>query len=137
MLSVLVPVHLEDPARLLAMGSVCCSRGVVLTRTLSCKVSCWIPDATPFSSTLLRRACFEGSESPEGLLDSSFLLFSSSDLLSSLPQGSLDSPKVVLSHPESTACGPVVCTAKFFPAFSSLWDSPAGACCNLLRAQKC
>ena len=79
MLSVPVPVHPEGPARLLAMGSVCCSGGVVLTKTLSCKVSCRILKATPFFLTLLRRACSEGSESPEGLLDFSSLLFSSLD----------------------------------------------------------
>ena len=102
----------------------------MLTRILSCKMSCRILDATPSSSTLLRRACSEGSESPEGLSDSSSSLSSSSDLLSSLPLGLSDSSEVVLLHSESTACGPVVYTAKFFPAFSSLWDSPAGACCN-------
>ena len=80
MLSVPVPVYLEGPARLLAMSSVCCFGGVVLIRTLSYKVSCRIPDATFSSSTLLRRACFEGSESLEGLLHSFSLLFSSLDL---------------------------------------------------------
>ena len=130
MLSVLVPVHPEGPARLLAMGSIRYSRGVVLTKTLSCKVSCRIPDVIPSSSTLLRRACSEGSESPEGLSDSSSLLSSFSDLLSPPPLDLSDWSEVVLSRLESTACGPVVCTAKFFPAFSFLWDSPAGARCN-------
>ena len=130
MLSVPVPAHLEGPARLLAMGSVCCSGGVVLTKTLSCKVSCRIPDATPSSLTSLRRACSESSESPEGLSDSSFLLSSSSDLLSPPSLGLSDSLEVVLSHPESTAHEPLVCTAEFSPAFSSLWDSPADARCD-------
>ena len=112
------------------MGSVCCSKGVGLIRILSCKVSCWIPDAIPSSLTLFRRACSEGSESSEGLSDSFSLLFSSSDLLSPPPQGSLDLSEVVLSRTESTAREPVVRTVKFSPAFSSLWDSPAGACCN-------
>ena len=112
------------------MGSVCCPGGVVLTRILSCKVSCRIPDATPSSSTLLRRACSKGSESLEGLLDSFSLLSSSSDLLSPPPLGLLDLSVVVLSQPESIARGPVVRTAKFSPAFSSLWDSPVGARCN-------
>ena len=110
MLSVPVPVYLESPVTLLAMGLVCWSEKVMLTRILSCKVSCRILDATPSSSTLLRRAC---SESPEGLLDSSFSLFSFSDLLSPPSLGLLDLSKVVLSRPESTACGPVVCTVKF------------------------
>ena len=130
MLSVPVPAYPEGPARLLAMGSVRCSREVVLTRILFYKVSCLIPDATPSSLTLLRRACFEGSESPEGLLDSSFSLSSSSNLLSLPFLGLSDLFEVVLSHPESTACGPVVCTAKFSPAFSTLWDSSAGARCD-------
>ena len=130
MLSVLVPVHPEGPARLLAMGFVCCSGGVVLTRTLSCKVSCLIPDVTPSFLTLLRSACSEGSESPEGLSDSSFLLSSSSDLLSPPLLGLLDLSEVVLSHPESTAHGPVVCTAKFSLAFFFLWDSLTGAWYN-------
>ena len=102
------------------MGFVHCFGGVVLTRTLSCKVSCRIPDATPSSLTLLRRACFEGSESLEGLLDSSFLLFSSSDSLLPPFLGLSDLLKVVLSRSKSTARGPVVCTAKFSPAFSAL-----------------
>ena len=93
-------------------------------------MSCQIPDATPSSLTLLRRACFEGSESPEGLLDSFSLLSSSSDLLSPFPLGLLDSSEVILLRPESTAHGPVVRTAEFFPAFSSLWDFLAGACCD-------
>ena len=129
-LSVPVPAYLENPARLLAMSSVCCFRRVVLTRILSCKVSCRIPDATSFSSTLLRHACSEGSESSERLLDSSFLLSSSLDLLSSPPLDLSDSSEVVLSHLESTARGPVVCTAKFFLAFFSLWDSLASARCD-------
>ena len=112
------------------MGSVCCSGGVMLTRILSCKVSCRIPDATSSSLTLLRRACSEGSESPEGSLDSSSLLFSSSDLLSTPPLGSSDSSEVILSRSESTARGPVVRTAEFSPAFSFLWNFPASACCN-------
>ena len=120
MLFVPVPVHPEGPARLLAMGSVCCSGGVVLTRPLSCKVSCRIADATLSFSTLLRRACSEGFESPEGLLDFSSLLSSFSDLLSHLSLDLSDSLEVVLSHPESTACEPVFCTPKFFPAFSSV-----------------
>ena len=103
MLSVPVPAHLEGPARLLAMGSVCCSEGVVLTRILSCKVSCRIPNATPFSLTLLRRACSESFESSKGLLDSSFLLSSSSDLLSPPPQSSSDLSEVILLRPELTA----------------------------------
>ena len=130
MLSVLVPAHPEGPARLLAMGSVCCSGGIVLTRILSCKVSCRILDATLSSFTPLRRACFEGFESPKGWLDSSSLLSSFSDLLSPPLLGLLDLSEVVLSRPESTACGPVVCIAKFSPAFSFLWDSPARARCN-------
>ena len=105
MLSVPVPIHLENPARLLAMGSICCSGGVVLTRTLFCKVSCRIPDPTPSSSTLLRHACSEGSESPEELSDSSFLLFSSSDLLSSPLLSLSDLLEVVLLHPKSQLVG--------------------------------
>ena len=120
MLSVLVPVHPEGPARLLAMGFVHCSGGVVLTRILSYRVSCRIPDATPSSLTSLRRACIEGSESHKGLLDSSSLLSSPSDLFSPPPLGLSDSLEVVLSRPESTARGPVVCTAEFSSAFSSL-----------------
>ena len=120
MLSVPVIVHLEGPARLLAMGSVCCSGEVVITRTLSCKVSCWILDATSSSLTLLKRACSEGFESLEGLLDSFFLLSSFSVLLFPPLLGSLDLLKVVLLRPESTACGPVVCTTEFSPAFSSM-----------------
>ena len=120
MLSVPVPAHPEGLAKLLAMGFVCCSGGVVLTRILSCQVSCWILDATPSSSTLLRRACSEGSESPEGLLDFSSLLSSSSDLLSPPLLGLLDLSEVVLLRPELTAHGPVVRTAEFSPAFSSL-----------------
>ena len=120
MLSVPVPVYPEGPARLLAMGSVCCSGGVVLTRTLSYKVSCRILDTTPSSSTLLRRVCSEDSESPEGLLDSFSLLFPSSDLLSPPPLSLSDSSKVVPSHLESTAHGPVVFTAEFSPVFFSL-----------------
>ena len=104
--------------------------GVMFTRTLSCKVSCRVLDATPLSLTLVWRACSEGSESPEGLLNYFSLLFSSSDLLPPLPLGLSDSSEVVLLRLESTACGPVVCTAKFSPAFSSLCDSPAGARCN-------
>ena len=130
MLSVPVLVHQEAPARLLAMGSVCCSRGVVLTRTLFCKVSRWIPDATSSFLTLLRRACSESFESPEGLSDSSFLLSSSSDLLFPPLLGLLDSSKVVLSLLELTTREPVVCTAKFSTAFSSLWDFLACVCCN-------
>ena len=83
-------------------------------------MSCWIPDATLSSLTLLRHACSEGSESPEGLLDSSSLLSSFSDLLSLPSLGSLDSSEVVLLRSESTARGPVVCTAEFSPVFSSL-----------------
>ena len=90
-------------------------------------MSCRIPDATPSSLTLLRRACSEGSESLEGLSDFSFLLSSSLDLLSSFPLGLSDLSEVVLLHPESIACGPVVCTAEFSPMFSFLLDSPAGA----------
>ena len=130
MLSVPVPAHPKGPAKLLAMGSVCCSRGVVLTKILSCKVSCRIPDTTPSSLTLLRRTCSEGFESPEGSLDFSFLLFSSSDLLSPPPLSLSNSSEVVLLRLEPTACGPVVRTAEFSPMFSSLWDSLAGACCN-------
>ena len=107
MLSVPVPAHPEGPARLLAMGSVCCSGRVVLTRILSCKVSCRILDATLSSSTLLRCTCSEGSEFLEGLLDSSSSLSSSSDLLSPPPLGLPDSSEVVLLRPESTARGPV------------------------------
>ena len=115
-----VPACLEGPAWLLAISSVHCSRGVVLTRILSCKVSCRIPDATLSFSILLRHACSEGSKSPEGSLNSSSLLSSSLDLLSPPHLGLSDSLEVVLSRLESTARGPVVCTAKFSLMFSSL-----------------
>ena len=112
------------------MGSVHCSRRVVLTKTLSYKMSCQISNATPSSLTSLRHACSEGSESPEGLSDSFFLLSSSSDLLSPPLLGLSDLSEIVQLRPESTAHGPDVCTAEFFPAFPSLWDSPASACCD-------
>ena len=104
MLSVLVPVYLKGPARLLAMGSICGSGGVVLTRTLSCKVSCQIPDATLSSLRLCGHIL---NQPPVGQL---FALPSS--LLRFLLCGTL--PQALAATPSSWATRAVLLWMVFF-----------------------
>ena len=122
MLSAPAGAHPEDSVRVLAMGFDYCFEGVMSTKILSHKMNYWILDAILSFLSLLRHTF---SESYERSSDFSFLLSFFSDLLFHFLLKLLDCSKIISLSLESTACRPVVCTVKYFPASFILWNFPA------------